>query len=308
MRSEPQHSPSSARLSSWSRSQAQHELVRKLSDGELDPRSVGDPAATTVFAFVSVLVSKASADGEAWYDQEELKNAIRAKDRRTITRAVTKAKKAGILWTRPKCYGSRACSTYVLELGRTSAELGRAEGDVNLQSAEKSTSERPESAAIVLEAYNAALRKRWGYASSLEADAPVLGPLTAFLQGFAQELGADLGTVARGAMAGYVACKGMSDGALERRGHPIEWWAKWKHVLRQGAMSAVARSRGASSSVRLVPEPPKLAPAEERALLERLAAGKFPTLQRAGAERSWREGKRVAAAGGSGRLSVAAPS
>ncbi len=306
MRSETHSSPSTARLSSWSRAQAHSELALRLTSGELDPTSEGDPAATTVFAFVSVLVAKAGADGEAWYGQDELRRAIRAKDLRTVCRVVSKARELELFWTRPRGWGNRACLTYVLELGRTSAELGRRQGVEVLQSVEKRTSERPEIAAcaIVLRAYEAARARRWEGISSggLEPEAPVLEPLAGWLEAMAHRHGLSLVLAAEGAMGAYMACKGLADGALLERCHPIEWWDRYKAQIERGIIAS-ARRRPALAAVPSS-SAPKLDPAEERALVARLASGNFPTLQRAGTERSWIEGKRVASAGRSGRLSA----
>jgi hypothetical protein len=259
-----------------------------------------------VSSFVAVLIDEAGAAGETWYTQEQIGEML-GKEPRLIKTCVAQAKASGAITVRRK-RGQRGCSTYVLELGRTSAELGQPV-EV-LQATETRTSGRTEIAAcaIVLAAYERARARRWEGLSSggLEPEAPVLEPLTAWLEAMAHRHGLGLALAAEGAMGAYMACKGLSDGALLERCHPIEWWCHFKPQLERGII-AEARRRPVLACVS-PSSAAKLDPAAERALMARLASGKFPTLQPCGAERSWIEGKRVASAGSSGRLSASTPS
>jgi hypothetical protein len=307
--SERKHSPSAARLSSWSRLQAHSELSHKLTAGELDPKSKGDPAATTLFAFVSVLVARAGADGEAWYGQEELREAIRAKDRRTICRVVAKARELELFWTRPFGYANRSCSTYVLELGRRDPAADRIASVEVLRQTEKRTSLRPESAAaaVVLGAYDRAMVARWEVSSSLEPTAPVLEPVSAFFAAAAAELGTELGFAADAGMATYTALRGMSDGALEKRCHPIEWVLKYKTEIKRGIRAELERSRARSSRPKALADCGLAVPIfEARELAARIASGNFAAAATSTAARLVDEGKRVASAGSAVRPSVSA--
>ena len=167
MRPEPKHSPSPARLSSWSRMAFRSELRSMLRAGKLEPTENGDPSSQVLFAFLSVLGDIAGADGEAYYLLSELAQSVHV-SARTITRCADRAYRGKLLRTRSRGYAKRCCSTYVLELGRTSAELGRPLRSVEvLQGTEGPTSLELENSRIVLEAYRRALKRKHKLSCSL---------------------------------------------------------------------------------------------------------------------------------------------